>query len=319
MSALISEKLFEEVLIKPALEGADTLLIVSGYASSAMVFHHLNKTSSNAFNVKLLVGMTPSHGLSETNHLGFRDIVENQSKGRLECSYLQTFPVHSKIYTWLKGGQPFRAFSGSANYSQNAFLKNYQREVCSEISPKSGKEYFESLIDSSIFCQNLEADFVLDKYKKSVPTDALFGSVSESPSEFNEESKVTISFINKSKIVSQRSGLNWGQRPELGREPNQAYIPVPMSIARGTFFPDPRLHFTVNTDDGKLLICSRGQQGGKAIQTPHNNSLFGEYFRSRLGLASGELVTRQHFQNYGRHTVDFYKVDEENYFMDFSV
>jgi len=35
-------------------------------------------------------------------------------------------------------------------------------------------------------------------------------------------------------VVPQRSGLNWGQRP--GRDPNQAYLSVPVEIQRSGFF-----------------------------------------------------------------------------------
>jgi hypothetical protein len=75
---------------------------------------------------------------------------------------------------------------------------------------------------------------------------------------------------------------------------------------------------TVLTDDNKVLICTRAQDNGKAIQTPHNNSLIGEYFRRRLGVPFGEPVTIEHLQNYGRTDVDFYKIDDETYFMDFA-
>ncbi|MCF6301014.1 MAG: restriction endonuclease, partial [Proteobacteria bacterium] len=65
-------------------------------------------------------------------------------------------------------------------------------------------------------------------------------------------------------------------------------------------------------------ICTRAQENGKAIQTPHNNSLIGEYFSFRLGVANGNLVTMGDLSKYGRTDVVFYKIDEENYFMDFS-
>lgn len=75
----------------------------------------------------------------------------------------------------------------------------------------------------------------------------------------------------------------------------------------------------VQTDDGKEIICVRAQDNGKAIHSTLNNSLLGEYFRFRLGLSSGEFVTKEHLLKYGRSDVDFYKIDEETYLMDFSV
>lgn len=96
-------------------------------------------------------------------------------------------------------------------------------------------------------------------------------------------------------------------------------IPLPQKYWDTDFFPEYSWYFTVLTDDGKILICSRAQQNGKAIHSPHNNSQIGEYFRSRLNVANGELVTMDDLMNYGRTDIDFYKVDEENYFMDFSL
>ena len=67
-----------------------------------------------------------------------------------------------------------------------------------------------------------------------------------------------------------------------------------------------------------VLECCRAQDGDKAIETPHDNSEIGRYFRNRLGVPFGEPVERKHFEAYGRFNVRFYKIDEENFFMDFS-
>jgi len=75
----------------------------------------------------------------------------------------------------------------------------------------------------------------------------------------------------------------------------------------------------VLTDDNKELICVRAQDDGKAIHTTLDNSLLGEYFRFRLGLPNGVFITKDHLLRYGRADVDFYKIDEETYLMDFSV
>jgi len=62
----------------------------------------------------------------------------------------------------------------------------------------------------------------------------------------------------------------------------------------------------------------RAQDGGKGLETTYNNSEIGEYLRARLNLNSGEYVTRQHLNAYGRTDVTFTKIDDETYFMDFS-
>lgn len=82
---------------------------------------------------------------------------------------------------------------------------------------------------------------------------------------------------------------------------------------------DCYLHFTAITDDRKQLTLRVEQQNDKAITTPERNSDLGEYFRNRLGLPNGAFVTRNDLEAYGRTNVTFYKLDDETYYMDFSV
>ena len=43
-----------------------------------------------------------------------------------------------------------------------------------------------------------------------------------------------------------------------------------------------------------------------------------EYFRMRLDLPNGFFITKEHLEQYGTD-VDFYKIDNETYYMDYSV
>ena len=129
-------------------------------------------------------------------------------------------------------------------------------------------------------------------------------------------SHVKVSFLARDGSLPAISGLNWGQRD--GRDRNQAYIPLKAEIYNTSFFPPNTVHFTINTDDNKTLIATRAQDNGKAIHTPQNNSLIGEYFRMRLGLPNGAFITKDDLLSYGRTDVDFYKIDDETYYMDFS-
>ena len=116
--------------------------------------------------------------------------------------------------------------------------------------------------------------------------------------------------------VPYASGLNWGQRP--GREPNQAYLPLGVDIQREEFFPAKGVQFRLTTDDGHEFKCTRAQQNGKAIHS-ENNSDLGKYFRKRLGVSLGSLVSLGHLLQFGRTSVDVFKISEREYFMDFSV
>lgn len=324
-SDLIRDELYQKVLLEPSKLDVNNLYIVSGYASSAMAFHHaesLKAINSNVF-VHLIVGMVGKDGLSVANHRAFQKLMNYDLSGRFECSYLIERPaVHSKVYAWTDNSKSVSGFTGSANYSQQAFIGNRQREIITNCNPTDAFDYYQHLISDTIYCTDKGAEELIALnsgtrvYSPSLSSKAKTEPLIQKQSSENL-SHIKCSFINKSREVSQSSGLNWGQRK--GREPNQAYISLTIEICSSNFFPPRATHFTVNTDDGQIMICTRAQDNGKAIQTPHNNSLLGEYFRKRLGVPLSEPVKMEHLLKYGRTDIDFYKIDDENYYMDFSV
>lgn len=323
---MITDHLFENILLKPVKEGADKLIIVSGYATAAMAFNHLNilKVVHPKTTISLIVGMCTQEGLSQSNHRAFQQLMNSDYNGQFDCSYLiNSPPVHSKVYTWLRNNSPFRSFLGSANYTQMAF-GSYQREAMTDSDPTKGLKYFESLVSQSICCTHSEAEIMIriynDKYFSRLEREKRqeeSGIISSPLQSVAGLESVRISLLDRYGNMPPISNLNWGQRP--GREPNQAYIHLPSSIYSTNFFPERKIHFTVLTDDGKVLICTRAQDNGKAIHTPHNNSLIGEYFRNRLDVHNGAFVKKEDLLRYGRTDVIFYKIDDETYLMDFSV
>lgn len=327
---MITANLFEELLIKPAKEGCNRLCIVSGYATSAMAFHHLDylKKSEKNVQIELIVGMCPLDGLSLSNHRGFQQLMQNDFPNNFTCSYvMKPPPAHSKVYSWLSDNIPTYGFIGSANYTQLAFATR-QREAADQCDPRHASDYFNSLITDTIYCTHPDAENFVQIYNDNyhLTRKKILEILPELDEKLTQATdfptglpSVTVSFLDRSGNLPTRSGLNWGQRPEVGREPNQAYIPLSSNICNSDFFPLRKVHFTVLTDDSKVLICTRAQDNGKAIHTPHNNSLIGEYFRNRLGVPFGNPVTKADLLTYGRTDVTFYKIDDETYFMDYSV
>lgn len=323
---MYTTNLYNKVLVEPASIGANTLYIVSGYATAAMTFHHLEELYTNDYtiSINLIVGMTPQDGLSYTNHKGFTKLSLEDFPDNFNCFYIFNGPpVHSKVYAWFKNDSPITGFVGSANYSQRAFSVN-QREVLVENDPLKGKSYFESLLEDAKICTSHDMEeLVQTKRKRYQDRKAKQLELVEEQSELLPEIRgleaVKVSFLARTGNLPQRSGLNWGQRPEEGREPNQAYIRLSSKIYNSDFFPERATHFTVMTDDGEILICTRAQDNGKAIQTPHNNSILGKYFRKRLGISLGGPVLKSDLEKYGRSDIIFYKLDDETFYMDFSV
>jgi len=56
-----------------------------------------------------------------------------------------------------------------------------------------------------------------------------------------------------------------------------------------------------------------------AIETPESNSILGCYFRERIGVPQGEPVKLEDLHRYGRTDIEFYKINEESFYTDFSV
>ncbi len=312
------------VLLDPIAQGADHLKIVSGYATHTMASWHMGEICERFGNlhtpieITLLVGMCGYDGLSIPVHIGFQRLM-NESAGSDQVRFIAQYvydgaPVHSKLYLWERDEQPILAYMGSANYTQSAFFGR-RREILELCDPSQALTYFDSIEPDSIFCNHGEVEeyLTLRPAHRVRPEEA--GAVMRLRGAGIDN--VTLSFLTDTGETGRRSGINWGQR--TGREPNQAYIPLPAPIARSGFFPLDKQHFSVLTDDGIQLILRVEQQNDKAITTPANNSLLGEYFRRRLGLPNGAFVARADFEHYGRTDVTFYKLDDEQFFMDFSV
>lgn len=326
---MIETDLFDDILVKPVTDGADKLCVVSGYATPGMASQHFDKINDLklSLEVELLVGMCPLDGLAVTNHIGFQQLVTGKYSSQFKCSYVFTPPaVHSKVYVWLKGNVPVQSFVGSANYTQTAFGTK-QREVLTKCDPVTGLAYFTKVSAETIYCthgdvENLitiysDRQFVNRKKKTSIAeaTEAL-QTVPEVELTEAELRPICISFLANDGELKQVSGLNWGQRE--GRRGNEAYIRVPASVGHTDFFPELRTHFTVLTDDNKVIICTRAQSEGKAIHSPNDNAEIGLYFRRRLSVEPGVMILKEDLERYGRTDVCFTKIDEETFFMDFS-
>lgn len=286
---MITENLYREILVNPAKDGATDLLIASGYATASMAHKHLGEPTikDNGVKVRLVYGMAPADGVSLVDDAMFRRL-ESES-GIFECHYRIDLPAdHSKVYVWLSDDSPIAAFAGSANYTQRGFLGNHQLETMCEIDPQRARDYFQSVLSGAM-------EIGHDEIEEHV---TLF---SPEQQEAGAGDCVSLSLITRRGIVAERSGLNWGQRPEQHRNPNQAYLRIPSEIARAGFFPSRATRFTVLTDDGYSFIAVTAQDNDKAIHTPDGNYILGEYFRRRIGVALGSPVERMYgFANWTR-------------------
>ena len=316
---MITGDITKPILFDPIAGGADKLLILSSYATpnmSSRYMKHQQEIKKAPIDITVIVGMTAYDGISIPAHKGFLSLhntYTSKSVRSFSCNYISDNPPeHSNLYIWLKGEQPELAFMGSADFTQNAFISS-RREIMEQCSPSEAYVYYREAESRSCYCNHSEIDDMIIMCNNHPILDneaTLIGSIS-----CGTVDSVSLSLLTNKGVVAGTSGLNWGQRDKRNR--NEAYIRIPIQIARQDFFPTDR-HFTVLTDDGRQLILRVEQQNNKALTTPMNNSLLGEYFRNRLNLPNGHFITREDLERHGRTDVVFAKIDEELYYMDFS-
>lgn len=316
---MFNSHLAKTMLFDPLQQGVNELYVLSAYATPNMLSWYMkniyHKTAS-PIKLNLIVGMVPFDNLSVSVHEGFQHLVTSEYPheiSSIRCSYVTDKPAeHGNLFIWCKDGQPKLAFEGSANFVQSSFIGNHRNEIVYECDPMEAKQYYDSVEPRTVYCTHAE----VEEYIILRPTHPVLDIECNLVSETDDLDSVMLSLVTKNGEPGTRSGLNWGQRK--GREPNQAYIPLPSKIAKSGFFPLEKRHFTAITDDHHQLTLRVEQQNNKAITTPVRNSDLGEYFRNRLGLANGAYVTRDDLTRYGRTDVKFVKLDEETFYMDFS-
>ena len=312
---MFTDDLYEKVLLEPVRQGCDELFIVTGYASASFLRQHLNDIGdiNPDVTINLIRGMRKL-----SDHSAYLTVF-NEFADSFNGYYYRGRPeVHSKTYSWIRDGVPFIGLSGSANYSQNAFLANLQQNQMGIDDATEMRDYFFRLRSDSKKIQ----DHIPDESEaiENIP----FGmSLPPGKGEWIVPNKsVRISILSGvTRLYGQvapKDSLNWGQRP--GRESNQACLNIRGDAKTDGFLPPKAFTFTLLTDDGITMDCKR-QQGnvGKAISTTYNNSEIGSYFRNRLNVPSGALVTTEHLLKYGRTDFVLTKINDDTFALNFSV
>ena len=315
---MITNNLYEKILISPITKNVNKLFILSGYSSGTFVRQHLIDLININPNceVKLIIGM----GAKDTEHLTYLNLLDNFKKN-LSIFYYTSRPLnHSKLYVWLKDNTPLIGFSGSANYSQYGFFETKQRNQMTEDNPQELLEFFNvSLKNSSEITDNKFIIEINDLFVKKGQTQPFQPGRIEW---IKENEIVKISFLDKAGILPSKSGLNWGQRVDnkgYQREPNQAYLSIKSDAKKKGFLPEKQFTFTLLTDDGVPLDCTVQQESRKAISTTKDNSILGKYIRKRIGVPEGSKIEVKDLVKYGRTDFILKKIDDETFLFDFSV
>lgn len=322
---MLVKNLFETALITPATQGADELWVISGYSSPSIVQKQINRLKKAGLSIKIhiLVGMIGLEGMDLATHEGFKKLTKKYGNN-FSCRYLfKSTITHSKNYLWFKKGKPFKGFTGSANYSINAFSGNVIETLTLD-NPLEIEKLYKLISVRSIECTDPDVGKHFHFFPASTKRPASYRTSDNELHSINGKAfnssglkSLTLTLLKAkgSPAVHDTGGINWGHRGNRDRD--EAYISVPTRY-QGTFFPKLKKRFKVTCDDGAEFFMVTEGTNGKQITTPDGNWQLGRYLRTRLGLKSGEKVNLKDFEKYGRSDVTFYKKSTGHYFLDFS-
>jgi hypothetical protein len=339
---MFSTELSDRVLVQPFMAGAETLTIVSGYASPATIIEHVNRLkgargiSGSALpkvSIDLRIGMFAAGGTTRPEHDAFVRLTSQKVlDGDLRVSY---FPgphvVHSKVYVWSAKGSPVAAFAGSANYTNPGFSlqRTGQQNVMTKVDPTEALSYCESEADKLLQCADVD-DETRDRLplRREKPSELALNRLSKTrPEELGGDARwigqtYRLSLLKKNgDDYAPGGGINWGLSRGRASE-DEAYISVPSSVGQSGFFPPRNVTFDMLGDDLELLsvrTASGNNPYGKDLTTSAPNSHLGSYIRRRMGLPSGAFIGRQQLDQYGRSDIDVTYVGNGQYTLDFSV
>ena len=340
---IFNKQLNNEICTRHRKNNADSLLILGGYISLTPV----KNISKEGINVDVVYGASKRANLNQKVHDQYVSITQKTSTK----VYYSNQYYHSKIYCWIKNKTPIDILVGSANFS-SAGLDNDYQEFLTTIANTDFEETFKYMnycLSNSILCNEYSApvkittpqNLVINSnqisqllIKNSIPLDRIISHAPPKARIFCGDSRGNIS--------SGGSGPNWGHGkghtnsndwylrlgvglikaiPQLF--PNDGINP---NIGKGQSFKSSRQVADGLFDDGEVMQLSFEQKGPesgqgnyyKALTSWPNKSILGAYLRKRLKVPSGSKVDYSHFLNYGRDCIDIEKIDDGQYYLDFS-
>lgn len=344
-----TEDLYTQIIKKPA-KHFNHLKIISGYASAKFLKKLIIDYPSH--HVTLIIGMA-TQGISRIDHQEFKSICKNFTN--IHVFYqIELPPTHMKVYQWYLDDSPQLSFIGSANFSENGFF--VQKEILAPTIDNFSTLIEESLI-RSMSCLNEQVDSLIQFYEidevrglepdESVENYSTKGNtishkaskkqlVSEKDGIYSQ-SKVNLKrlLLNNFRLTPfnhvtielmllddphwQSKSLNIWTRPYNTKE--DAYIDIDRTNKSGNYKFDffPRgVHIQLISDDNVQWLVQRTGEYGKDLVVVEGVNFY-EYFLKRLDIREDRPIAYKDLLVYGRTNVEFYKVNEDQFILDFSV
>ena len=318
---------------------ADELIILSGYISPIPIV----SLSRKPLKSKIIWGTLKEDKRSFS--VGIHKIykmITSDSTSNSEVFYKKSYD-HSKIYCWLKDGQPVQILAGSANFT-NRGLRGHNRESLFDVDASKYAEvhkYLKSALSDSSLCTSSASPtpYIISSASKS--------AISDSSSTLDQVLSVSppsaeIYLGGTGRKMYPKSGLNWGHgkannriedgelrlRIELVRDQIPGLFPnngININYGKGQSHRNIGKNAEIVFDDGHVMDASfeghnpsDGKSYFKQLSSFSGKKAFGIYFRDRLGLPHNHKITDRDLKKYGRETITLTLISEGLYEADFS-
>lgn len=312
------------------IDSYKNITICVGYVSTAVLekvkTKLIDKTKKGGI-VKLIVGMAYFEGLTEKCDSLLREI--NKSFLSVDNGSGVFIPVnnklHGKMYMFQKDDLK-EYFVGSSNFSDFGLDLNIEFNVIMDQNMVQNADVF--------FQEYLASDHVMNindvkiPLKKYSPRGKLilksFEEFDTDDIELDNESKLQIPLERYADRKRARSSLNkfFGSgRKGKQRDWYEIELVCPKLIRENPLYP--KGEFTAYTTDGYKIPMKTAGTEFKNLESKGDLTLFGKWLKGKLEHAGAlnkfEPFTLDTIEIYGKKTLDFYKITDKEYYVDFEV
>ena len=327
---------FREVLDSEFAK-ATSVTIASGYTSLDVInaytpeFIRIAKSGGTS---RLLIGMAFYEGLSEKKYNAAMEL--NSTLGKLNDNsgvYLTNGRrYHGKVYHFQKDSQSI-VYVGSSNFSTSGTKTNIECTLPIKTSEQKVEilKFIKELYSPDYSIKIDKAGDIISSKRKSA-----FSTVQNQWDKLQKYDPKSISKNNLPKLVlsltrivdKPMSNLNvyFGKGREnkkTGVIKPRPWYEVELIANRDLNSKDdyPKGDFIAYTDDGYIIPMRTSGTNYKNIRSKKSLQILGMWLKSKLeksgALKKYEAVTRETLIEYGKDEIEFYKIKEGKYYMEF--
>lgn len=323
--------------VEQEFNSSDAVTIASGYISLDIIkkfSYRFEKIATEGGQARLLVGMAFYEGLSSNklsllNNLSAK--LENRGTGSgVFVSYNGKY--HGKLYIFSNGTNK-RYYIGSSNFSRSGLSENI--ECTAFINDESLKNKLRVFSDYLFHIDNavsiLKADIIVPgtkEYSSKISLKTLDDLHRYDPETIDKTVLPKFEFPLSRIADKEKSNLNvyfgkgrWS-RPTgkiLARPWYEVELIANKKITSNPLYP--KGDFTAYTDDGFLIPMRTSGDYYKNIRSRGNLSILGQWIKGKLQKSNALIplmpVTQDTLDIYGRETINFYKISDDKFYMEF--